>query len=240
MSQNRQPKGVRTGGQFATDARSDDIDDLDEAPSMPDRPGGVGWREVSYSGQDGFQVRLPSRAAMLRFADEGQTEFEVPVRASMPGKPDVEDRVRVRRSANGAWEATPRRLTGVAGGMVSEATSAVLEAQRARHSVEEAGDLLIRHKAARAGRGETSEGHSGWIKDIGYAPDAQIMTMRTLTGRAYGYRVDPETYEQLHHSASRGADFNRLIRKKVPQVPVTECDHCGGVYATGLIHRCPR
>lgn len=35
MNQQRQPKGVRTGGQFATDARSDDIDDL-AADTGPD------------------------------------------------------------------------------------------------------------------------------------------------------------------------------------------------------------
>lgn len=259
--------GVPQGGEFATEARGENPDLIpggyivgadrtdfwaDHArtaaqdkrtrvPRIDPSAATVPFRNRTYAGGP-MQMTMPSRAALDRFAAEQGDEFDIPVHAQYGDLPAISCWVRVHKAANGTWRAHPLGdLSGNSAGVIGESVSSIMEARRPSSGLRDVGDILLRYKAAKAGRQgliRDMTGASRWISKIGYNPEMGVMTMTTTTGKSYGYEVSQETFNEVLTNASPGAVFNRLIRTRAPRVEVVTCETCGEVYPNGTIHRC--
>lgn len=188
QDRNRVQRGVPTGGQFATEARSEPADLLshatgdfwadhqriitDEVPTMGRASADFNYHRATYSG-DQVSVTMPSRAAIMRYVEQNGDEVRIPLTASHKGLPDVAGWAVARRTPTGQWnvtvEGTP--ADGRAGSLISESVASVLEARRARSPLPEIGEMLKRNREVRRSQVEMVPLKSSWMDAIGYVPD---------------------------------------------------------------------
>ena len=232
-------------------------------PVMPDdnTPGMHGGRSLAgnrrthrmnYSGA-GISLRMPSKTAIHRFAKErGARTFDVPLSVTASDGSTKHGTVRVVRGEGNVWNVKALGFSGSSEIEVSEGVKAILEGQRARTALAEAGDLTRQRveRMTKMGAAEKTVS-SEWVKAVGLTTNDggdPVMTMRTkpyerkdgtvTPGRSYGYKVDPETFKAMSSSGEPGRFFNRQIKGKATPVEVMECDKCHRLSARAD-HVCP-
>ena len=193
---------------------------------------------IRYTGQ-GAEFRMPSASAIRRFAGDGHRVFDVPVEVTRPDGTRVAGWVRVA-GAGHAWTTQALGFGQPSDeAAVAEGVAAILESRRPAVALNDAGNLLDRHRRSRARVGvRPAPVNSGWIEAVGFDAEQSLMVMRTSNGRTYGYDVHRALYQAVAGAASPGRAFNTLVRKKARHVEVSECGSCGRVYVRNP-HVCP-
>lgn len=194
---------------------------------------------MNYQGA-GVSLRMPSATAIRRFAAASPRKtFDVPVTAEHPGG-SVQGWVRVTRGADGEWDARGLNFTGSDEAYVAEAVRCVMEGQRPRHALAEAGDLIARRRERDLAVGTTlSPVDSSWVKAVGYDAASATTVITTKQGSiAYGWSTSPATFAALYASRSPGVVVNN-IKKAAPGVAIDTCPRCTRSYRSGLEHHCP-
>lgn len=220
----------------------------DYTPSMGAGQATSGRRRTTrrlYTGA-GVAVRMPSAAAVRRYAAEGNGTFDIPVSAEVANADGttrtVQTWVRVAARGDGTrfdayalGEGDPEMRH-----RLGEAVSAVLEARRPTVALEAAGDLIARRAERRAVSGIRQEPmDSSWIDAVGYDRATGVMTMvSSKEKRPYAYVVPEATYEAIRTSQSPGRTYNQLVRNKAERLEVTRCERCERVTPAHLTHSC--
>ncbi len=191
----------------------------------------------AYEGA-GVRIRMPSAAAVKRFAAETGGTFDLPVEAQNARGQTVTAWVRVTQHAPNHWTATGIGFGGQADEAVSEAVSAVLEARRPTMALRSIGNITeaARRRRAEAGVAPQPVG-SSWIRDVAYDTESETMVTRTQRGDVYGHHVDLDTFRKVTASFSPGQTFNRLV-KGHQRVDLQACPKCSNIYRAELRHRC--
>lgn len=163
----------------------------------------------------------------------------MPVEAVTPHGP-ITGHVRVTSNGIGRYSVSDVQMPKEHGAYVAESVLAALEARRPSRALGEVRDILARRRERLASQGaRVKPVDSGWIRGVGYNPYDEQLVMN-LQGRMYGYRVDPQTYEDMMMSHSIGQAYNALVKKVAPRYEVEQHEECGNwFYPGGPEHRCP-
>ncbi len=198
---------------------------------------------------DGWTFRLGgSKTSILRDMAEMNTRtLDMTVNATDDQGRPVEMEMRITKGVNGLWAVTPLGVGGEKAAMAAAGVQAMLEARRPTMVPSYTGGLAARARDNMAAEGvEMSPNlRSQWMAGVNYSDVEGMMTMKTLTGRVYGYSVPKSVFEQIATSTSPGRVYNELVKTqkghptKAPQVDVTECGSCHRVYPSARPHRCP-
>lgn len=215
----------------------------DNSPSMSGGQSLSGHRRttrIAYTGAD-LTIRMPSKAAISRFADQNGTgTFDVPVSVDGPGGRQLQGWVRCTPGTTGEWDCQGLGLDGETEPYVAEGVAAILEARHPRQALTTVGDLIERHRAREVSHGLPTQtlDSSSWVRKVGYDDDSHTM-MVELEGRPYGYRVDRATFDLVANAYSPGSAFNRAVKGQASRVTVTNCNLCGRFTTGGASHVCP-
>ncbi len=216
----------------------------DNSPSMGGGEALSGLRRTYRSryGRSGqVQLRMPSKAAMMRFhADHPKQAFDVPVGMETPDGRTIQGFVRVTPGADRTWTAEGLGFKAEDDVFVSEAVASVLESRRPT-TVDLSPDALrarYLERTSSAGVQMAPLAQSSWIGSGGYDAASETMFL-TMNGRTYGYKATPEAYATMMTSTSPGRTFNTVFKRNLPREQVTTCPSCQRAYVASRNHHCP-
>ena len=190
-----------------------------------------------YQG-NGNAIRMPSKAAISRFAKDPGGTFDLPVEFAGKDGGLVSTNVRCTQVAAGVWHVTAcGRPASKAEVAAAEAVRAVLEAQRPTLALESAKDLMRRaesHAPVGAIR-RTPVATSTFIKAAGFGRRTPVVTVE-MHGKVYGYSVplsDASAFASvIRQGGSVGAAYNEHVKGK-PRVEIRDCRRCGAQVPVG-------
>jgi hypothetical protein len=206
---------------------------------------------MSYEGQNGFAIRMPSHTAMHRYADqlhnEGKTAtFDIPVQAVGPNGHTIQGWVRATRLGKDAWSTSSMGIPGTPGDMIAEAVCALGEARRGevRASVAKAGDLIEKAVLRDQEKGVTlQEVQSTWISGMAY-DTAKAQMHVEMNGKDYVYDgVSAFEAGAMINARSAGGVFHEVIGRGVKQKKAgagvaTRCNDCKRFTSPTATHMC--
>ncbi|MGL5823693.1 MAG: hypothetical protein ACRCYU_02465 [Nocardioides sp.] len=207
----------------------------DHTPGAPPQMRADGAHRMAYT-DDGVTVRMPSVAAIKRYADETGGTFDIPISAVDENGRALTGWVRATRAGAGSWSVERLGFGGVAEARISELVASRLESRRPSRPPREVGNLIERNRARRGV--EPQYVTSTWISAVAYDTDTGIMAMRTTSGRSYGHHVSAEAFMKVRNSSSPGAAYNKLVKGN-RRAAIASCPTCRRFYSTERSHTCP-
>lgn len=191
---------------------------------------------------DGWSLRLGgSKTAILRDMDHyGSNTLDVSVEATDEEGRSARMVMRVTRGQDGLWAVTPVG-NPARGDMVAAGVQAMLESRRPTMVPRHVGGLAARARENMSSQGVTGQQNlvSTWMSSANYLDSDGVMTMKTSTGKVYGYSVPREVAENVMHSTKPGVIFNAMVKGKSTVVAMNECGKCGNIHVAARTHRCP-
>lgn len=211
-------------------------------------------RRGTYRGED-YSITMPSHASVKRFARTVQQKtgdesrpFEMPMEYKGPDGRSVMTAVRVSKQGKRFEVTLPSDFDESRRAEVSEALRANLESRSPRASATSTRDIVQRFRDRALRRGtQTQEVASAWVREMGYDPDTERMTMvakptkNNPTG-AYVYKIDPDTWRSIAQDPSPGRAYDREIRRagNTSIDHAVQCGDCNRWYGTSVQHVCEK
>lgn len=181
---------------------------------------------MRYSGS-GMDIRMPSKAAVHRFAREGTdgnpvSTFDVPISATYTdaegNRTEVDGWMRVTKMADGSgWYCEPKGFPDHPHAEAyAEGVSAVLESRRVSGALNKTGDLIEKSRQRRAAAGEPlAPVRSEWLSKAAIVDGALVVETQPYTYKrdnpAKGIRAGDTRAGQVH-SWTLSADEEKALR----------------------------
>lgn len=217
----------------------------DNSPSMGGGRALSGHRRTYRSrygrGTGDVQMRMPSKAAMMRFhKNDPKATFDVPVAMEEPDGRTMQGFVRVTPGADGSWTAEGLGFPADQEVLASEAVASILESRRPTMVDLRPETLRARYLERTSSSGVEMEhlSTSSWIGAGGYDESTQTMYLE-MNGRTYGYQAHRDDYDFMMASTSPGRTFNLLFKGKLERSAVTSCPRCRRTHLADRNHHCP-